>query len=603
MSTFGETPSEWLDSELRRIPLPQGMIDRLRALATMTDSSLDAELRSIPLPAGMILRLQQEAMRDESAPVAVATDGMAIDDATLDRALRDVPVPVGLASRLSAIAIDRAKPLEEERLRDVPLPAGFSERLAHTALWACLTEPEIAPASLETVSRISGVGKAVRRYAQHRSSIVAFVAALSACYLLGMNFVLRDTFLPGSERSPTIAVGSRWHPEAGDTTTFTFGTTGQLPEALPLDTHALADSVHIEAPWTEDQQEEAPTTPRIADLLATVRPWQSDSVMGVNSQPTPQPVKVSGPQAKGLVPAWKDPDLLLFLLARGVHPVVPLTPAMQIASDASLLTCRIPTTTSTESFESASSLLSRRQLNNSQRQAAMRWLQAEVRPEEFLSALNYGFTPPAPGKLALRTAGGVAPFGLAQQRLLQIALLAGQPAAPSREKTDKQQAVAEDVRLSVTFNPRTVASYRLIGHEATSVLGVHAAEVNMTLRAGDVCTGLFEVELRGGGDDLVATAEITWRDPLGSETRRETRRISRWQLADSFAETPPSVQAAALAAEIAELMRHSQFTAGRGHSWGRVRQVAAEVHPTVAEEPTFRRLLGLVERAEQWGIR
>jgi hypothetical protein len=384
---------------------------------------------------------------------------------------------------------------------------------------------------------------------------------------------------------------------------FTFGATRQIPEAPSLDAHALADGVHIEAPWVEDVPEEAPSTPRIADLLAPARPWQSDSVLGVNSQPTPQPVKVSGPQAKGLVPAWKDPDLLLFLLARGVHPVVPLSPTMQIASDASLLTCRIPTTTSTESFESAWSLLSSRQLSSGQRQAAIRWLQAEVRPEEFLAALDYRFTPPAPGKLGLRTAGGIAPFGLPQQRLLQIALLASPSTAQNNVQTNPRQTLAEDVRLSVTFNPRTVASYRLIGHEATSVLGVHAAEVNMPLRSGDVCTGLFELELRSGDDDLVATAEITWRDPLGSETRRETRRISRWQLADSLAETPPSVQAAAVAAEIAELMRRSQFTAGRGHSWARVRQVAAEVHPTVADDPTFRRLMSLVERAEQWGVR
>ncbi|MCE9554336.1 MAG: DUF3520 domain-containing protein [Planctomycetes bacterium] len=593
MTSFNETPSEWLDDELRRVPLPGGMMDRLRALAALSDDMLDAQLREVPLPTGLISRLKQGAQ-----PV-----GAVMDDAALDRALRDVPVPANLHLRLSAVAIERAKPLEEERLRDIPVPQGFVERLERTALRACLTDPEteLDGARENYVTRASALATKLRPYATRRKTLAAIAVTLSACILLALGFALRDTTVLPPPGTGTIVDSSLKLPGSDKSERPPWGPNVILDSALD---EAVAQNVR----GPNNQMLKEPIDPHIdehfgggelpGDLAESL-----SNTLGALPVPTSQPIQVAGPVAKGATPTWKNPELLMFLLAHGVHPSVPLSPTMQPASDASILTCRIPTTISTESFESAWSLLDRKQLNNSERQAALRRLLKETRTEEFLAALDYGFTPPAPGMLDLRTAGGVSPFGQSQQRLMQVAVVAGDSLAQPGKPQPKKSAIADEVRLSVTFNPRTVASYRLLGHEATSVLGVHHATLDATLRAGDVCTGLFEVELRSGGDDLVATAEVTWRDPHHPGTRRETRRITRWQLADSLLETPPSVQAAAIAAETAELLRQSQFAAGRGHSWARIRQVAADAHPTLAEEPTFRRLMGLVDRAEQWGIR
>ena len=592
MSTFDETPSEWLDDELRRVPLPGGMLQRLRALAALSDDMLDAELRSVPLPEGLIARLKQQ-----SQPV-----GVALDDAALDRALRAVPVPANLHLRLSAVAIERAKPLEVERLRDVPVPEGFAKRLERAALRACLTDPEteLDDAGETYTTRASVLAAKLRPNASRQTALAAIAVTLSACVLALMTLVLRDSHAPLPEG--TIAGGSPKLPGHDKSEIPKWGPNVVLPEsaldeAVAQDVRGPSNRILAEPGNTfiDDRFGGGPLPEDLDD--------SSSNPLGALPEPASRPVEVAGPAAKGATPTWKNPDLLLFLLAHGVHPSVPLTPTMQPASDASILTCRVPTTISTESYELAWSLLDGKRLGNSERQAALRRLLAEVRTEEFLAALDYGFTPPAAGTLGLRTAGGVSPFGQPQQRLLQVAVVAGDAPAQPGKPTQEKQAIADEVRLSVTFNPRTVASYRLLGHEATSVLGVHNATVDATLRAGDVCTGLFEVELRGGGDELVATAEITWRDPQHPGTRRETRRITRWQLADSLLETPPSVQAAAIAAETAELMRHSQFAAGRGHSWARIRQVAADAHPSLAAEPTFRRLMELIDRAERWGIR
>jgi len=775
MTTFGDTPSEWLDDELRRIPLPEGMMSRLRALAALSDEMLDAELRNVAVPGGFFPRLRRRVATDHGSPVRANGESTTIDDVTLDRALRDVPVPHGLASRLSAVSIERALPLSEEKLRDVPLPEGLMERLAHTALWAAVTDPDIPVAASTELAPHSKVAAAMARYATRPAALVMMVAALSACYLLAMGTVLRSTYLDSPLTTTNVAVGREWEPELFEQPVLQLRS-GPLAKPLPVDARNIAGQLRV--PWPHEPPVWKPEFLPEFNHLDTVI---ENVMLGANSGETPRPVTVAGPMVRGLAPSWKDPELLLALLKEGRNPAVPLTPTMNLAADAAKLTCRVPTVVSTDSFDQTLALLGSYHLRGSERQAALRWLQAEVRPEEFLAAMSYGFPPAAPGSVELRTAGGASPFGSSGQRLLQVGVVAGdvpprsaQPChltllvdcsssmsrngnldrvsravahfsrqlrsadrlslvafrngepevllegagaqqraamdeavaaiAPAQhsnlvnglrqailvaksrgpegalrrrivvlsdtdaELTDPIQerlrgllrqsaaadisvwaaalaeesepsellrqmasglggrcekldstlrvdrfltealrdqscTVAEDVHLSVTLNPKTVKSYRLIGHEATSVLGVHTAELDMKLCAGDVCTGLFEIQLHDDGDDLVGTVEVTWRKPQQSGLERATRRISRWQLPDSLLETPPSVQTAALAAETAEILRPARSAASRGRSWPRVRQVAAEVHPQVSQQTDFRRLMELVDRAEKWGVR
>jgi hypothetical protein len=608
MTSFGDSPADWLDDELRRVSLPEGMLDRLRALAALSDDKLDAVLRGVPLPQGMMGRLKELAQvqgsggasRRATSPKLALMDA-AIDDATLDLALRDVTVPAGLEARLSEIAINRAKPLPEERLREVPLPDGFIERLERTAWWACLTDSEFdAPEEPVTAPRRSLVSwlQGMRPAAK-----AGILAASAASCLLAVFLVFRSGV--GSSGPGGAAIVGNGNVGNGNNEQRAADIKAALKAVNPPTT-ALVVKPLPPAPAATSLAENPPEFPQETpdwELNEPIGPTEAD-LLGSNPGSLQQPKRIDAPVAKGQIPAWRDfnADLLLFLLANRVNPAVTLTPTMHVSADASLLACRVPTVTSTDSFDSAWTILERRRPSGSQFNAALKWLQAEVRPEEFLAAIKYSFSPAVPGTLALRTAGGVSPFGSARQRLLQVALTAGEPLKQGDARQTSKFA-AEDVQLVVTFNPHTVAAYRLIGHEATSVLGVNPAVAKTTLNAGETSTGLFEVELRGGGDELVATVELTWRKPGESEVQRETRRVSRWQLADSLLETPASVQGAAVAAETAEILRRSHFAAGREHSWARIRQVAAEVHPDLAAEPTFRRLLELGDRAQQWGIR
>jgi len=73
------------DAELRAVPLPEGLLERLRRTALADDDGLDAAIRDVPLPAGFAHRLRRGVLADEEI---------------LDAAVREVTVPVDLLGRL-----------------------------------------------------------------------------------------------------------------------------------------------------------------------------------------------------------------------------------------------------------------------------------------------------------------------------------------------------------------------------------------------------------------------------------------------------------------------------------------------------------------------
>jgi Ca-activated chloride channel homolog len=163
----------------------------------------------------------------------------------------------------------------------------------------------------------------------------------------------------------------------------------------------------------------------------------------------------------------------------------------------------------------------------------------------------------------------------------------------------RSQVVAADATMKVTFAPDSVAMYRLIGHEATSVVGLMTATIQADLRSGEAATGLFEVVLKPTGGDTVATVELTWRDPTSGHTQTVRKTVSRFQFAPSFHQAPLSLQLAALAAETAEVLRDSYFAPANSHSLAEVARLARDVNPRLQERESFKRLLDLVERGQR----
>jgi Ca-activated chloride channel family protein len=163
--------------------------------------------------------------------------------------------------------------------------------------------------------------------------------------------------------------------------------------------------------------------------------------------------------------------------------------------------------------------------------------------------------------------------------------------------------VAKGVRVSVQFNPRAVASYRLLGHEPTTILDSGNRPVEIDLRADQSAAGLFEINLTPAGENHVGWVEVSWRDARTGSRQSRRQRISRIQFAPTFAEAPMPVQAAIVAAETAELLRGSPYADRPQTSLATVRELADQVDPEMAETPSFKRFVRFIDRALQIGLR
>jgi Ca-activated chloride channel family protein len=130
--------------------------------------------------------------------------------------------------------------------------------------------------------------------------------------------------------------------------------------------------------------------------------------------------------------------------------------------------------------------------------------------------------------------------------------------------------IASEVALRVQFDPRRVATYRLIGHEGNALSSMVGANAPADLRAGEAATTLFELwpampeaaatpgSYREKADSTLATVTLRWKDAATSEFRAATRRVTLADFRPTFADGSPAWQTAAIAAESAELLRNSR---------------------------------------------
>jgi Ca-activated chloride channel family protein len=182
-----------------------------------------------------------------------------------------------------------------------------------------------------------------------------------------------------------------------------------------------------------------------------------------------------------------------------------------------------------------------------------------------------------------------------------VSSTAGATRALDKALFARSTAVANGAELSIRFNPRSVASYRLVGHEAT--LGLPTAPAKISLRSGEAAAALFEIVLRDDGTNDVGTAELEWTDPETGAKQLLTQPISRVQFANSLAESSISLQAAAVAAETAEILRGARANSPSGeHSLDRVLEVVRAVHPRLRDQAEFRSLVEVIEMARQSGL-
>jgi Ca-activated chloride channel family protein len=185
--------------------------------------------------------------------------------------------------------------------------------------------------------------------------------------------------------------------------------------------------------------------------------------------------------------------------------------------------------------------------------------------------------------------------------------------------TGRSQLVACDARLQVTFNPKSVLEYRLVGHEARQWAGLLPGPLQADFRDGQTATALYEVRLTPDGPGDLATVELTWfapgdpkvisdkvqanRSQAGKSQIKLTAHVDRREMAPTFSRSAPSLQEAAVVAYAAEALRRSPFLFGRGshnsvstamfHAY----ELASEADGRLYERPTFNDFVASIQKA------
>jgi hypothetical protein len=521
-----------------------------------SDPWLDARLRNVPLPPGMLARLHEtvDQLATESAQGSGGDDvgpklfrpnqpvpiGETLSNEQMDRLLTEVSLPPGLLNRLERIS---QEPRRRVRPRTLALAASLLLALGVAYAWRATVFSLLPQGNIGEVAKRSDNPPAVD----------------------SANVVATSTIDRAIDDEPEIE--------------FTEPVANPAIDELRRQLMAEAN-VQLYAPAGIEKDPSSPSAvaesnPSKAKIFA------ADRVL--DQLPELESVEWDARPRGVAVPLLAEYDLR-FQSRFGQHPfVVP-------AANKQLSTLRVPLVSSSESYE-----LAWRQLAEGKLPAAN-----QVRVEEFLAAFDYGFDPAAPGALALRTAGGPTPWSNGGTNLLQVGVQAGSalPATPD----DTSGMVARNTSLTLTFNPQAVAAYRLLGHESRSLSGGNTAPLQVDFAAGQTATALIEVKLRPQGGNEIATVELTWKHPATGDELRTRQQITRLQFAKLFAESPLSLQTAALAGYTAELLRGSQFTAG-SRSLASVRLLAEQCSPLVWQQADVKALLAFVEAAEKVRLR
>ncbi len=226
---------------------------------------------------------------------------------------------------------------------------------------------------------------------------------------------------------------------------------------------------------------------------------------------------------------------------------------------------------------------------------------ADVRVEEFVNTFDQGYPEFETPDLRLFVDGAPSPFGDRCQ-LIRVGLKARSPAF-----SDSAEIVAEAAGVQVTFDPRSVAQYRLIGFEKKGIRR-DAAAAGATIAAGYEVAALYEIKLaRNAKEGRLLDVRVRYERPelpagpggeepaspdgagtSGGASGRIveiTASLAAEDLTPMFAMAPARFRLDAAVAEFAEILRGLPWT--KGH---RVHEILLMAEGLATEAPGSRDL-------------
>jgi Ca-activated chloride channel family protein len=164
------------------------------------------------------------------------------------------------------------------------------------------------------------------------------------------------------------------------------------------------------------------------------------------------------------------------------------------------------------------------------------------------------------------------------------------------------ETIATDAKVQVELDPKAVERWRLLGYENRDVADrdfrndrVDAGEIG----AGHSATALYEIRLAPGArrNDPIGTLRLRWKSVATGSVEEAALTLHVRDLDPSFTEGSDNLRRAAVAAELAEILKQSFYA--KEASW---RTVGAEAHRLERESARGRAtddLPAMIERATE----
>jgi Ca-activated chloride channel family protein len=158
------------------------------------------------------------------------------------------------------------------------------------------------------------------------------------------------------------------------------------------------------------------------------------------------------------------------------------------------------------------------------------------------------------------------------------------------------QDVAQDVKIQVAFDPRTVAKYRLIGYENRDIKDedfrndrIDAGEIG----AGHQVTALYGLKFVPHAQGRLGTVFVRAKKPRGMTAKESALEIPVELIDRAFEAAPEDLQFAIAVMGAAEIFRHSPHA----KSW-KLDEIAALARASDSGSDRDRsEFIGLLERA------
>jgi Ca-activated chloride channel family protein len=155
------------------------------------------------------------------------------------------------------------------------------------------------------------------------------------------------------------------------------------------------------------------------------------------------------------------------------------------------------------------------------------------------------------------------------------------------------EVIAQDVKLQVEFDPAQVSRYRLVGYENRAIADIQFRDDKVDageLGSGHTVTALYELELKPGAGEHLATVRVRAKPPRGEKATEREFPFTARSLSPTFAQASGDLRFATAVMGAAELFRRSPHA--QRWSFEQVQKIAREATPPGnAEREEFLHLL------------